>query len=541
MRFVLVFLFCNTLNIFSQTVGTVQFDEGTEDGYFLLNPQAFDTTYLLDNCGRVVNKWPCQYTNGMYAFITPNGTLLKSAIDPNSTHFVAGGATGIILEYDWNGNVIWEYSISDFTKRLHHDMEVLPNGNILAIAWEKWSAAESIQAGRDPNKLPSNEVWTTVVYEIQPIYPNSATIVWEWHAWDHLIQDFDSQVDNYGNVANDFRKLDINKGNPTGHADWAHVNGIHYNEELDQIVLSSPQFNELWIIDHSTSTAEAATSSGGNSGKGGDLLWRWGNPASYNNGTSADQQLFFQHNSEWVENGTRFINQISVFSNRDSINGALGSKVKIIDAVFDTVNNEYPMAAGKFLPYSPTYELDLEDTLLSPRLSGVQVLPNENLLICSGSNGHIVEIDSTENVVWQYVVPINQAGAIVTQGSSLPHPKNLFTVKKYPYDYVGFSNYNLNSALPIELSPNVCISLSVLEGESFKNSIQVFPNPSNEQFTIRFSGYMDWVYIYNSLGQLVFQEFMDGELTVDCFTWNSGLYRLMTKNQALNISVQNGQ
>lgn len=59
------------------------------------------------------------------------------------------------------------------------------------------------------------------------------------------------------------------------------MNGIDYNPVLDQIALSTHNLNEWYIIDHSTTTAEAATSSGGNSGKGGDLLYRWGNPAAY--------------------------------------------------------------------------------------------------------------------------------------------------------------------------------------------------------------------------------------------------------------------
>lgn len=63
--------------------------------------------------------------------------------------------------------------------------------------------------------------------------------------------------------------------------DWLHCNGVDYNPILDQVVISSHNTNEWYVIDHSTTTAQAASHSGGNSGKGGDFLYRWGNPAAY--------------------------------------------------------------------------------------------------------------------------------------------------------------------------------------------------------------------------------------------------------------------
>src|SRR5207248_2769403 len=40
--------------------------------------------------------------------------------------------------------------------------------------------------------------------------PHGGEIVWEWHAWDHLIQEFDPQKANYGVVADHPERVDIN-------------------------------------------------------------------------------------------------------------------------------------------------------------------------------------------------------------------------------------------------------------------------------------------------------------------------------------------
>src|SRR5205823_7110527 len=159
----------------------------------------------------------------------------------------------------------------------------------------------------------------------KPTGKTTGEVVWEWLIWDHLIQDHDSSKANYGDVAKHPERIDLNFGEGEGLAPlfaqkdgldklrsigyvrsppgrnqpynpgWTHLNSVAYNPELDQIVLSALGFSEVWIIDHSTTTAEAAGHSGGRRGKGGGLLYRWGNPRAYRAGSNTDQQLFGQH------------------------------------------------------------------------------------------------------------------------------------------------------------------------------------------------------------------------------------------------------
>ena len=74
---------------------------------------------------------------------------------------------------------------------MHHDIEPMPNGNILIIAWERKSVEETLAAGREPELVAVNGLWPLHIIEVSPVRPTGSEIVWEWHVWDHLIQDFD--------------------------------------------------------------------------------------------------------------------------------------------------------------------------------------------------------------------------------------------------------------------------------------------------------------------------------------------------------------
>lgn len=197
----LLLLILITNNSFGQTtVGLMQHSSGTlDDGYILFAPIQNTTTYLIDKCGRQVKTWPSTYRPGQSCYILPDGTLLRSG-NTNNTTFNAGGKGGIIQKIDWNGNVTWSYTVSSTLECQHHDIKALPNGNVLAIVWESKTNSEAIAQGRNP-ALTTTTVWSEKIIEIQPTGLTTGTIVWEWHLWDHLVQDFDNTKSNYGVVA----------------------------------------------------------------------------------------------------------------------------------------------------------------------------------------------------------------------------------------------------------------------------------------------------------------------------------------------------
>ncbi len=72
---------------------------------------------------------------------------------------------------------------------------MLPNGNVLMLAYEMKTRGEAVAAGRDPALLTEGQIYPEQLVEVDPA---TDSIVWEWHLWDHMVQDFDSSKANFG-------------------------------------------------------------------------------------------------------------------------------------------------------------------------------------------------------------------------------------------------------------------------------------------------------------------------------------------------------
>ncbi len=421
-------------------------DEGAFEGYTLFAPLRSTTTYLINMAGQVVHTWESAYDPGQSAYLLDCGDLLRCARDPENPVFHGGGLGGRVQRTDWDGHVVWEYAYSNEQHCQHHDIARLPNGNVLMIAWERKTEEEALAAGRDPALLQGGELWPDHVIEVEPCTQGGGEIVWQWHVWDHLIQDHDPTKANYGEVADHPELIDVNFsatpgplppaelrrlqslgyiGGSPAHGrgemrpDWNHTNAIAYNAELDQIVLTVLGFNEIWVIDHSTTTAEAASHSGGRSGRGGDLLYRWGNPKAYRADTAADQQLFGPHDGHWVASGPPGEGHLLVFNNGlGRPDGDYSSVIELTPPVDAAGQYILDKAAG----YGPAeaawhYTSPRKLDFFSERVSGAQRLPNGNTLICSGEGGRFFEVDAHERIVWEYVNPFGHP----RQPPGVPH------------------------------------------------------------------------------------------------------------------------
>lgn len=375
--------------------------QGPAPGLRIYSALGTTDTHLVDIQGNVCHTWPSAFQPGISTYVQDDGVLLRSILT-RPPPIVGGG--GGVQRVAFDGTVRWDYRYDSQGVFSHHDIHAMPNGNVLLTAWEDKTIAVAIAAGRDPAQLATLTVFRPDhLIEVRPTGPNSGTIVWEWHVWDHLIQDFDSSRSNYGSVATHRELVDVNFPPliPTG-GDWNHVNGVDYDPIHDWIVLSVPTFDEVWIIDHSTTTAEAAGHQGGRWGKGGDLLYRWGNPEAYRAGVAADQQLGFQHDPRFIPPGRPGAGNLTVFNNR-YVTGSQSAAQELVLPV-DTLGNFVLGPNGRYGPAQPLW-IHAAPGFYSQFVSSVERLPNGNTLICSGMQDRLFEVQSNGTVVWQYQPP----------------------------------------------------------------------------------------------------------------------------------------
>lgn len=427
--------------------GLVLKTEAASPGYTLIAPFGGQSTFLIDIDGRVVHKWTTDRSPSQAAYLLPDGCLVRTYKIKNKAFDVVGGPAGGIQKFNWDGQLLWDYQVSSDLLMSHHDIEPMPNGNVLVVAWHLKSKEQCLAAGRDPKKLADGCLWPEAILELKPKGKSDADIVWQWDLWDHLIQSFDETKANFGRPDQHREKVDLNYiDRPI--ADWIHCNSIDYNPQLDQIMLCGRTFDELWVIDHSTSTKEAATGQGGKSGKGGDLLYRWGNPFSYFAGTPFDQKLFGQHDPHWISEGLPGAGSILVFNNGSDRDERPFSTVDELKPPI-TPDGQYVMTADEpFGPETLSWRYEAGGDLYSQRVSGAQRMPNGNTLICEGETGRIFEVTVDGTVVWDYenVLGAPKDAPPPTAGRSLGGVA-MFRAYRYSPDYPAFQG---RSILPLK-------------------------------------------------------------------------------------------
>jgi hypothetical protein len=386
--------------------------------YYLVAPLDVTTTYLVDDHLQIVHEWQSDYLPALSAYLREDGSLFRTAELETSA---APGSYGGRLEFfTWNGALQWSVQYASANTLQHHDAILLPNGHVLMIAWETRTIGEALDAGRRPDTLPDGPViYSDTLVEMDP---QSGAVTWAWRIWDHLVPP--------GARASDYPgRFDPNlAASPS--IDWTHVNSVAYNADLDEVLVSSRNLSEIWIIDHGTTTEEAADHTGGRRGRGGDLLYRWGSPASY--GASGSRQLFGQHNAQWIPAGLPGEGHILLFNNGEPGTRPWSTAVEIVPPLqSDGLYSSDPQTG--FGPTGPVWEYtaDPPESLFGSYASGVQRLRNGNTLIAVTETGRFREVRDDGTLVADYQLELNGA------------PLRMFRVVRIEPDSPAFASWRL--------------------------------------------------------------------------------------------------
>ena len=382
--FILCLILCLFLQVNAQSWGT----------YTLIAPQGSTSVKLIDLNGAAFKTWTLSGNNGYTCLLTPDRYLVR-LVGGN------GGNGGSRIEkISWDGAVIWTYNIS-----AHHDICVLPNGNVLATVQSSATSAELSELGFTGGTTNvTNSLKYDKIVEIDGV---NQTIVWEWRFIDHLIQNVKSSVSNYGVPADNPQLFNIQVRGDNGYNDWQHLNGLDYYPQRDQIVFSCKHLREIFVIDHSTTTAEAASHSGGKSGKGGDFLYRWGYPSNYGKPNTSTNTFGIIHNASWAigetyqaqntnpsdESYHAYAGQITVFSNTNVAGMTIIPPYSENSFLFDYTSES---------AYAPSsYNKKISISGRSTNMGCAQALANGNMIIYGGSGFNTVyERDSIGGSIW---------------------------------------------------------------------------------------------------------------------------------------------
>ena len=447
-----LFLFCffNNFIFSSSLIGVSLFSIGTE-------------SYLINNNSNYIKTWNHSRSSvGTSYLINDRSIVVQLRAEQHNFGASHGPIGGHFQKIDFDDQIIWEFFYYDSLYHPHHDFEPLSNGNILIICWEKKSQSEVENYGR---VNINNQFWPLKIIELMPIGTDSVDIVWEWHLWDHLIQDIDPDLPNYGSVQSHPELLDINlvNFNNPNNGDWLHTNAIDYNETLDQIVFSSRFLDEIFIIDHSTTTEEASSHSGGNSGKGGDFLFRWGNPQNYGRGTQEDKVLNDQHGVNWINNSFIGGGNLLIFNNNPldttGQDHSIGnSSIIEITPPINLDNSYFIDDENAFGPEDPILIYGGDSSFFSHFQSGSYRLENGNTFTTVSQEKYIFELNVENEIVWELYVDSEEftIGNIArAQKYSLNYFNPLYGDVNsnfkvdvfdliYLYDFIIYNDYSIN-------------------------------------------------------------------------------------------------
>ena len=333
-----------------------------------------DRAYLTNKTGEKLNVWNFDSKLGNDLELIKDGSLI-GLFKSDNVFFSFGGYGGIVKKFNPSGILEWQYEVNNENELAHHDFEILPNGNVLLLVWERFTEEQAINFGFSG----TGEIFLEKIIEINP---NNDSVVWEWRSVDHLIQDFDSIKPNYGKISEYPQKIDLNY-NQIENGDLMHANGLHYDQKRNLILLSVNFYSEIWAIPHQYDTEVNKTEKG-------DLAFRFGNPNAFD--SYGERILFNNHHPNIVSLHPESLDNFLIY-----MNGSKNNQSAVYEFAFPL---KFETDPKDWLQPELVWQFSDVD-LFSAKLSGCIRLPNGNTLICEGDYGYW-EVTKDKEVVWKY-------------------------------------------------------------------------------------------------------------------------------------------
>lgn len=178
------------------------------------------------------------------------------------------------------------------------------------------------------------------------------------------------------------------------------------------------------------------------------------------------------------------------------------------------------------------------------RQSGVQSLPNGNLLICEALLGRVSEITKAGSLLWSYknptgIIPNGGTTTYYNQFDIIPANVNtVFKSEKYPTNYIGFNGHDLTPSGIIENQNSISAACSALGNDEFNQQHLVVANPvKNNLIAFNTSFEADSIHIYDANGRMVHSEneFSGNQITIDL---SPSIYFMKIKNKESEKNIK---
>lgn len=343
----------------------------------LLVPDFGKETILLDDQGKELLVWKSQDSNAGGARLLKDRCLLHVVNRPLQRTFRKAMIGGGLEILDAESRPIWRFWNATSEHASCGDALMLPNGNVLTMTMEWKSKEDVVKAGRDASLVDDNGMLIPGLMEVKPNGPTAGIPVWKWSLWNHLYQQAHPALANYSFPKSKEGCVDINLGQQKRRG-WIQPMEIDYNEK-EQLILVTFQNRQAWVIDHSTTTAEAATDKGGKSGKGGRLLQKLAFSAT------PDQKSVPVMSAWWeADSSIGVLRPNSTFAQMSNPRSGAAYQVASLAGAGDR-QITFPAKDGKQI-----------------NVRNARFLTDGSLVMTSGFPGQIVRLSKSGEIQWRY-------------------------------------------------------------------------------------------------------------------------------------------